>query len=283
MTRNLGILVLLGLFVTWACTPANDNNLGGKRRPFLYMNIVSLSPSTTELFTYVAHPVQLKGRTAACDYPSIVLGAPVVAGVKPDYEKIAEIKPDLVLVDDQLYSKSDMDKIRQLGAKVYDWNPATVDEYVKDFEDIAVLLGGETKVSVYLDKVRAAEQQAEVTANGVHKTAALISPDPSGHELWCGVDSFQADEMKKAQLTPIGPSGANFVPLDAEKLIKADPDFLLLVGKDFQAFVDDPRFKSLKALKANHVVVIPEDVAYRRGVRVDTFISDVNHAVFGAK
>ena len=89
MTRNLGILAVLGLFMTTACGSANQVIIGGHARPQTFHNIVSLSPSTTELFLYAGQINDLRGRTSSDDFPVTVKNIPIVAKVKPDYEAIA--------------------------------------------------------------------------------------------------------------------------------------------------------------------------------------------------
>ncbi|RYG87739.1 cobalamin-binding protein, partial [bacterium] len=84
----LASLVLGGL-ATGGCQQAQA--IGGKARPTIYRRIVSLSPSTSEVL--VSNGIPLSGRTAACDYPANVKSVPVVAGVKPDYEALAKVKP----------------------------------------------------------------------------------------------------------------------------------------------------------------------------------------------
>ena len=70
------------------------------RRPKVYRKIISLSPGTSEIVASDADATTLKGRTAACNFPQNMMASiPIVASIKPDYEKIQSLKPDMILYD----------------------------------------------------------------------------------------------------------------------------------------------------------------------------------------
>ncbi len=108
--------------------------------------------STTEVVARFASGEMLKGRTAACDYPPPVRQVPVVASVKPEYEKIAKMQPDLVLYDALLYSESDVAKIKGTG-DTFAFTANTLDGFLDELAELGGLLLQETSVSNYIDKI----------------------------------------------------------------------------------------------------------------------------------
>lgn len=289
-TVRAALLILFAALLALGCNSNNGPVLGGKARPKVYSKVVSLSPSTSE--TYFAHQKyeNLIGRTAACDWPYTMASVPIVAQVKPDYEKIAQLKPNMILYDKELYTDADIAKIKALGIETFEWDPKDLNQYRDQLINLTLLLGGETNTSLYLDKVYQQEESAkaryadspEGKANK-QLTMALIIPGANGQHMWDGVDSFQANCLRAVKVEPVGPAGNRFVPLDAEALIKADPDRIILAGENLNDFLNDARFASLKAVKNNGVLGIKPGVALRRGGRVDIFIEALSKAAYGAK
>lgn len=224
------------------------------------------------------------GRTSACNWPVSVVNAQVVAEVKPDYEKIANLKPDLILVDKQLYSEADLAKIKSLGAKIFEWDPKSLADYRQGLIDLSSMVGGEVNTSTYLDKVDSAAKVAkERLGSAKPPKIAIILPDSSGKHMWLGTESFQAEEVKAAELDLVGPKGDRFVPLDAEALIKGDPDFVLIASKTPDDFLKDVRFAQMRAVKNGKAFGMNPDLILRRGGRVDLVIDGLSKKLVGAQ
>jgi iron complex transport system substrate-binding protein len=259
------------------CGPA-DVHVGGKPRQKYYKAIVSLSPSAMEILSTL-NMTGLKrvvGRTAYDNYPKQVESIPVVASVKPDYEKLAEVHPDLIIYDSALYNDADIQKIKQLGADTFPIDADTVDGYVKQVYGLASLVGGETMAADYIDRVNS--EEAGAAATKTHPKVAIIMPGQGAESMIDGTDSFQADVVKVAGGTPVGPKGDKFVPVNAEELISENPDWIVQAGNS-GSFISDPRFKSLKAIASKQIVAIDPDVLLRRGGRVDTLIRVIHNAI----
>ena len=255
MRRATGLLLIATILLAGGCGPA-DQYFGGVRRAKNYGAIVSLSPSTTELLytTQVVSPPRLRGRTAADNYPKVGLEkAEIVASVKPDYEKIIALKPDLIAYDSDLYNAADVDKIKSIGADTFVLDATTVDGLIKEIYALGNMVGGETNLSDYVDRIIAAESAATST---VHPTVAVIMPGEGGHHMIAGTDSFIADVVKSSGGTPVGPKGALYVPLDPELLASLNPQFIITSG-DYSPLVTDSRFKSLKAVRTTRVRFFP--------------------------
>lgn len=282
MNRFLGTLVV-GALLLAGCAPTNQARIGGLPRPKVIRSMISLSPSTSELMNANQQYQIFQGRTASCDWPISVKNTQVVAEVKPDYEKIASLKPDLIMVDKQLYSEADLAKIKQLGGQIFEWDPKTLAEYKQRMVDLSALIGGENTTSVYLDRIDDVIQSAKERAAGKHASVAIVLPDKSGQHLWLGTESFQGEEVRDAQLNLIGPKGDKFVPLDAEALIKADPDYVLIASRNPDEFLKDTRFAGLKAVKGGAAFGLNPDLILRRGGRVDLLIDNLSKKIYGAK
>ncbi len=274
MRRAIGLLIVSALALAVGCGPANQQ-LGGRPRQKVYRSIVTLSPSTTELLsvTQQLNAQRVRGRTAADNYPKATVDQiPIVASVKPDYEKIAAIKPDLVLYDKDLFNANDVEKIKKLGADTFVLDAVTVDDLVKELYALGSMVGGETNVSDYVDKIYAARAaSASIT---VHPKVAIIMPGDGGAHMIAGTDSFDADVVKSAGGQLVGPKGSIFVPLDPEFLLTQNPDWIISVGAP-TALLTDPKLKALKAVSQGKIFGISADILLRRGARVDSLITAI--------
>lgn len=284
----LPFLCLAGLA---GCGP-QETHLGGEIPAQRVRKIISLSPSTTEIVAVVGPSNDLFGRGQSDDWPTSVTQLPVFGGVKPDYEKLAVFKPDLIVLEKSLYSQADLDKLKSLGLHVFAFDANTLDEYYQNLKDYGDIVGNQLGVSQYIDKIDAQVSAARAIAPNPPRTVAVLSAGEGPDHLILGEQGFVADLIRQVGGKPIGPNGEKFVPLNPEQLLEEDPDLILLAvpisatnqepGQvALKAFENDPRFKALKAVKNKQVYPMSEDVLYRAGARVDTEVQAIG-SVLGA-
>lgn len=277
MRLRLAVPLLLVVFAGGCVKPTP---IGGKDPEKFVMRVVSLSPSTTEIFG-MGEIEMIVGRTAACNWPFGVETAVVVVGnTTPDYEKIATLKPDLIVYDAALYGENDVAKMRDLGAQVFRFE---VDS-LADYRDMLYRLGryqpNPMMFSEQVDRV----VQAQVLGDAIPEerrptTAVLIGG--AGEWMIAGVDSFQADVVRHSGGKPIGPQSKKFETLNVEQFIRDAPE-VLLIGSDANQALKDPRFVSLPAVRNKRVFQVDPDVLLRAGWRVNKLM-DQMRALFMAQ
>lgn len=272
MQRTLGALLILTWTLFIGGCNVDTQKVYGKDNGI--KSIASLSPSTTELLGFHYNTNRIVGRTKSCDFPVGIQAIPVVADVKPDYEKLQKIKPDLIIYDKHLYSEDDIAKIKQLGTKTFEYNPNSFDEYVKQASEVASFSGAEVNLWKQIDNAVRAAGEAKSLYKTRPKVAMLMPSEPGGTPYIAGLKSFQADLLRNAADEPVGPDADKFVQVNPEDLIKMDPDFIITAG-DASSFINDARFASLKAIKNKHVVGIASAVLLRAGARVDKAIQAI--------
>lgn len=273
---GLLIAVLLGL----GCAKSNRLIVYGVPAKAA-RSIVSLSPSTTEVVALKGGTNFLAGRTSSCDFPTFVKKIPVVCSIKPDYEKIAEIKPDLIVYDPDLFNASEVAQMKNYCRM----EPfALGGDTVADFEDnlykLAQLYTGETFMSQYVDQVESAKRASMADPVTPKPKVALLLPGDHSEHMIAGTKSFQADEIRCATGEPVGPDARMFVKLNAESLIQMNPDIILVAGNDTAPITNDPRLKSLAAVQKHRVRAIIAGAILRRGARVPDVIDQL-HGTFG--
>lgn len=240
---------------------------------------ISLSPSTTELMSLMNS--KLIGRTASDNFPHACLQVPVVASVKPNYELIAKLKPDAIILDASVYNGTDMAKLKELNVPILEVTGDTVDDYLKSLFTIASQMKSEMNVNEYAIQVRAARAAALGDAFTAPHNVALLMVSPNSNPMIAGTGSFYDDVIRSAGGTPVGPTGNQFTTIDPEALLKLNPDLIVVAagGGDYNILLKDPRFSGLAAVKDRHVVGVDPDLILRRGQRVQTAITMLHEAM----
>lgn len=264
---------LLALVAALAIGCDKAEPIGGETPKHSNKNVISLSPSTTEFIgQYALNPTILKGRTQACNYPPNMLNVPAVCSVKPDYERIASMKPDLIVYDAALFSPSDIDKLKQAapGATILEFKANSIDEYIDSAYRLGVAVESASRFSEYLDKVYAKSRVGRSNPPDPKPKFAVILAG-GGEYMVAGTEGFLADAIRSAGAEPVGPKSTKFETMPVEALIEANPD-LIVVADDASPILKDPRLASIRAIKDKAVEVLKGDVLLRAGVRVDKMI-----------
>lgn len=270
-------LCLLALLLLAGCA-GEQKIIGGKKPPKLYDKVVSLSPGCTEIASATFARI-IAGRTASCNMPERVKEAPIVMkGVKPDYEKIASLKPDVVLYDPELFAESDIAKFKELGIPTMPIGGNTIDEFIDTIYEFGRHTGSEELGSKLVDQIEQTRINALASPPNPPVTVTLVLPGVGTEHMAAGTESFWADVVKAGGGKPVGPSGTKYVPISAEWLLKADPELIVTAGAP-DPILKDPRLASLRAVKKKHVYGTNPDIVLRRGNYVDKYIKRISELV----
>jgi iron complex transport system substrate-binding protein len=246
---------------------------------------VSLSPGTTEIMLASIGNVRLLGRTAADDWPEgSVNSVEVVASVKPNYERLTALKPDLIVYDAALFGKADVDKIKSLTkAEVFAIQANTIEEFTKEMYVLGSLTASEARMNDYVNRILAEIGTARAEPLTPTPKVAVILPGDGGRDYIAGKSSFVASAVEAAGGEPVGPDDSKFVLVNPEALLGMNPDVIVVSGtkqdmRGAMALLKNPRYQTLNAIKQKRVKVINEDVLIRRGARVDQLIKALHQS-----
>lgn len=110
------------------------------------MRIVALAPHVTELVFAAGAGDKLVGATAYSDYPAAAKNIPQVGDyAKIDLEKVALLKPDLVIAWQSGNHPGDIEKLERLGIPVYVTEPRQLEDIPRLLSAIGVLAGSGAK------------------------------------------------------------------------------------------------------------------------------------------
>ena len=282
MRRALPLLLFVLLLSLIGCA---SKQVRLERRPKFYKSIISLSPSTTEIICSNGDLGTVKGRTAACDWPpNMVQPIPIVCNVKPDFEKIAAIKPDLIVYDKDLINDQDIAKLKSTGADFYGIDALTIKDFVKQLYELGSMVGFETRFNDYIIRIETDRSSVSALPFSSVPKVAIVMPGPTGNDYICSTDGFLGDVVKNCGGQLVGPKGTQFVAMNPEQFVALDPDVILVGGSKQDTsgpglILGDARFKTIKAVKDQHVEALLSDVLFRRGQRVDELIKAIHSAI----
>lgn len=199
------------------------------------MRIVSLCPSLTELVFDLGAGAELVGRTKFCVHPATEVDrVEKVGGTKnPKIARIIELRPDVVLMNEEENRREDADSLREAGIRVEASLPRDARDTAAMVRSIGDVLGrseaGERiaqDIESRADRVRkAADRQAEVSY------AYLIWRKP-----WMTVndDTFVSGMLGIAGGRNVfGDLSERYPEIQPAELTDANPDVILLSSEPF--------------------------------------------------
>ncbi len=195
------------------------------------MRIVSLVPSRTELVWWLGRGEWLVGRTRFCvEPPEVREAVPVVGGTKnPRVERIAGLRPDLVLANREENRQEDVEALRVRGLEVLVTDPNSLEEALGMIEELGERLEVRGRASELL---RESREEMDPTARGTGPRVFVavwdrplmgMGNETYGHSLleWAGGRNVLAGERR-------------YPDVSREELGALGPDLILLPDEPYR-------------------------------------------------
>ena len=251
------------------------------RIPQPVQRIVSLAPSLTETLYALGLQDRLVGDTDYCDYPEDAQKKRKVGGaINPNFEEIAALRPDLVLVIKSLNRYDTVRALDELGIPVYATDPRTVDEIISSTGRLAEILGTEETGSALAADMehRLSDLQKRLAPLPPRKVLFIVWAEPL---ISIGKDTFIADALRRAGAVSIVDSSQSWPQVNLEEVVKLHPEYLVFatghgesVAHDMDAFSGLPGWRLLDAVRNRKFAVI-SDAVNRPAPRIVSAIEDL--------
>ncbi|MBB3258901.1 iron complex transport system substrate-binding protein [Paraburkholderia bannensis] len=238
--------------------------------------VVSLAPHITELIYAAGGGTKLVGAVSYSDYPPEAKAVPRVGDNRAlDLERIAALKPDLIVVWRHGNAQQQLDRLRDLHIPLFFSEPHRLDDVATSLTRLGVLLGTEPTALAAASAYR--RQIAQLRA-----TYAQRAPVSVFYEVWdqplmtINGESMISDAIALcggrnvfAALRPLVPT------LSTEAVIAANPDAIVTASAGATA-PDRPlpalerwrAWPQLKAVAHNKLYAIDGDLLSRAGPRI---------------
>jgi iron complex transport system substrate-binding protein len=259
-----------------------------ERRPG---RIVSLAPTVTEILFAIGAGDRVVAAADPADYPPEAARLTRLGRwFTPSAEKTLGAEPDLV-IGSRGSPPDFLSALRRSGCVVFTVDPATIGDIVTAIGSIGTITGATQGAADVIAKMKArlgavADRVGEVPEAKRPTAFVVIGMNP----LWtAGPRTFQDDAIRAAGARNIAADKEGFAPFSAERLMAADPTFLLLSTMDGDPeqmrrdVLADPVLKRLTAARTNHLLVLEANHIMRPGPRIVDAVEAMAEAFYPAR
>ncbi len=246
--------------------------------------IITLAPNLTELVFELGLGSKIVGNTAYCNYPDSANKIENVADLLTvNLEKITTLQPDLIFITAEGNSKSDYDKLLDLGFKVFVSNPRHYNGIKKTMLDMGKIFNVSEKAQSILSNWESRIETVKETHNQLVFRSAmfLVSTSPI---FSVGKNSFIHQILTYAGLENIAADSEISYPMfNREDLLVKNPDCILLYETNNNN-IDEllktyPEWHTLPAIINKRVFFINADLYSRPGPRFIDAVENLNKLI----
>lgn len=246
--------------------------------------VITLAPNLTELLFELGMGEKIIGNTNYCNFPDSAKNIEKVADILTvNLEKIISLQPDLIFITAEGNSKSEYNKLLDLGFKVFVSNPRNFNGIKKTILDMGKIFDVSDSAQAIVNKWDRKIESVRNTHDLLvfNSVMFLISTNPI---FSVGKTSFVHEILTFAGLANItADSKVNYPMLNREEILIKNPDFILLYetnNNDVKKLLDEyPEWHTLSAIINNRVFYINADLFSRPGPRFVDAVEELNRLV----
>jgi len=267
MNRLSIFAIVLSAFLNAGCgrsdAPTTTDDLGRPVAvPARVSRIVSLSPNLTEMLFAIGAGERVVGTDDFSNFPRAARALPKVGGMQPNIEKIAALRPDLVLASTEGNQPNLAPALEAAGIPLYVVRTDRLDEIVPAMRRLGRLVGARETARAAAALEQAIARERRPRAEKVRVMFAVWT-DPL---YVAGSDTFTDD-----LITLVGAANAvevrGWPQYSLEAMLAAPPDILLYP----RSSVTSAQIVALRLRMpgvAMKVVPVDDDIFQRPGPRV---------------
>ncbi|WP_138494169.1 ABC transporter substrate-binding protein [Paenibacillus pinistramenti] len=249
--------------------------------------IISIAPSETETLFAIGLDDQIVGVTENDDYPEEAKSKPKMGGYELNTEAIVAAKPDVVFAAG-ITSADTIKGLRDLGIKVFQFNPKTVEAVIDDIKQYGQITDHQAEAKQVTDKMEfelAQVTDAVQTISEDQKKKVYIEFSPG----WTvGKGEFMDELITLSGGVNIAGDTTGWNEINEENIIKSNPDVILYAASvvDEKNQTLDQVIKSragwdqITAVKEGRVVGLDDNLLSRTGPRITEGLLQVAKAIY---
>ena len=231
--------------------------------------IVSLAPNLTETLFALGVGDRVVGVTDFCDYPPEATTREHVGGpVSPNLEKIAQLRPDLVVATRSGGNRlATVSSLETLGIAVFATDPHSVEDVIASTQRLGELTGASGQGSQLADALR-------MRLAGVAERLGGVQPTPVLLIVWLeplitvGRDTFITDALRRAGAENVIQTTQDWPNASLEEVARREPEYLIFVSdhseqsdRQIAGLGSLPGWRDLDAVRNRRIIVLSEAVA----------------------
>ena len=214
--------------------------------------LIILSPEIAEIVCALGGERNILAVTNECDYPEILKSKEKVGSFSsPNIEKIVALHPDMIFLSglEQEVIKS---RLNKLNLPVYQFYPKSINDLLKTFEEIGILLGKENSASEFIKNF-----QKELDAISIPKIKPKVYVEIYNNPLMTvSTNSFVGDIIEKSGGKNIFQNlPRDYCRVSAESIVEKNPDIIIVTYEGISMLEIKERlgWENVSAIKNNHV------------------------------
>ncbi|QKT02692.1 cobalamin-binding protein [Ectothiorhodospiraceae bacterium 2226] len=248
--------------------------------------VVSLAPHVTELLYAIGAGERIVGAVSHSDWPPAARDLPRVGRHDSlDMERIAALRPDLVVGWASGNAAHQVARLRRLGIPVYLTEPRALDDISATLRTLGVLVGG-------VDGMAAAEA-FDARLAGLRARYAGASPVRVFYQLWdrplmtVGGDQIITQALKLCGAENVFADQAALAPqVSLEAVLAANPQVIVSAGEGDVAprwLAEWRRWPFLHAVRADNLFQVSPDLMHRPTPRLLDGIAELCEQLAAAR
>lgn len=269
-TVACALALLLAAAVAHAIVRADDDAGDQVVLPQPATRIVSLAPHITEQLFAIGAGDRIVGTTEHSDYPKAALAIPRVGRAHSlDIERIAALRPDLVVIWGSGFPPAALAAIRQLGAPVFVSEPHSLADVARSMKRLGVLTGRDGAAAADAFTAKVAELQARYAGRAPVRVFYQVWDSPlmtlSGRHVISEAIALCGGRNVFADLAPIAPQ------VSTEAVLAADPQLIVTTepgARSGGALAAWQRYATLSATRLGQFATLDADRINRHGPRL---------------
>ncbi len=258
---------------------AEENTENLKSAETVPVSVVSTSPAITEILYYIGAGYKLKGVTTLCDYPAEAREIEKIGDLNINYEKLLEIKPDIVFSMKGLRA-NEADILESFGIKSIALDLNSINDILDSIDRAAVILKAPRNASALRKKFNKFTSMITAKQKNIMRSVYF--------EIWgeppmsIGSSSFINEIITNAHgINIFNETAIENIPVSLEKVIESNPEFIIAAYEaDTSEIAARPGFSNLIAVKDSNVIKIDYNIYVRPGPRFIDAILDLYNKLF---
>ncbi len=232
--------------------------------------VVSMAPHVTEMLFAAGGGAKIVGVVSYSDYPEAAKKIQNIGDNRNvDMERVASLKPDLIVIWMHGASERQIDTLRQLGIPLFHSEPKKLADIPSNVQRIGKLLGTEAVADKVAEELRG--KLASLTAQYAQRPPVRVFYQVwdkplytlSGAHIITDALRVCGGENVFAALKTTAPV------VDVENVLREDPEAVFATAEKNYGGVDLWRpYKNMKAVKNNNLFTIESSLVNRSGPRM---------------
>ncbi len=236
--------------------------------------IISLAPNITECLFAIGADSLIAGVTDLCDYPPEAKKKPRTGTYfNPNYEVIASLQPDLIIINVENSSNPTYQALKNMGLKLFVSNAKNVKDLFKTISDFGKITGkkdSSDKLNTLLEK----KWHDLMSTDSVTKKALiLISINPL---MTTNGKTFVSEIAELSGFRNIySAQSLDYPNISYEDVIKKNPEYIIFPTDTNDVdrsnkYTDEitRQLLNTQAVKEKKIILVDENIMFRPGPRI---------------